>query len=471
MAAWGVFALLSVPVVAQTQTQDIDVPKSATELLKETEKATEAASEAVFDANRKITFAQILADPDNIDLNFQYAKNQAAEGDLRGASGTLERILLINPDLPQVRLIYAIVLFRLDNINEAEREFRAVTGSNLSPNLRAEIAGYLKRIEQRRKRTRYSSQFSLGPHYDSNRNASSTSGRRLFIDIETAVTGDDEKQHDLAWTGIGNFTVRHDPGLQAQHELFASLTYFHDEQSRQDTQDLQSASLEGGVKMPLPNDYAFTPSNFASNLRLSREHFYSGLGVSARIDKKVTPQLERFFEGRYTNERFQAISETTAAVQRNGYRYDYTVGGNYIISPVQRVGLTYVWTNKHAARNFNSYRGNRATASYTRLLGSGQFLLASVAGTLDSYRENEPAISVRTRRDRALRCRLTYGAPMGLILEEEWFRAAGSVAPYEFLEDMTVTVTAELFHQLSTLTNFEYQNRRALALVTKKWEF
>ena len=150
MAAWGVFALLSVPVVAQTQTQDIDVPKSATELLKETEKATEAASEAVFDANRKITFAQILADPDNIDLNFQYAKNQAAEGDLRGASGTLERILLINPDLPQVRLIYAIVLFRLDNINEAEREFRAVTGSNLSPNLRAEIAGYLKRIEQRR---------------------------------------------------------------------------------------------------------------------------------------------------------------------------------------------------------------------------------------------------------------------------------------------------------------------------------
>ena len=105
------------------------------------------------------------------------------------------------------------------------------------------------------------------------------------------------------------------------------------------------------------------------------------------------------------------------------------------------------------------------------MLGSGQFLLASVAGTLDSYRENEPAISVRTRRDRALRCRLTYGAPMGLILEEEWFRAAGSVAPYEFLEDMTVTVTAELFHQLSTLTNFEYQNRRALALVTKKWEF
>lgn len=204
-------------------------------------------------------------------------------------------------------MIYAIVLFRLDNINEAEREFRTVSGLDLSPSLRAEIASYLKRIEQRRKRTRYSAQISLGPHYDSNRNASPTSGRRLFLDLETVVTGDDEKQHDWAWTGIGNLTVRHDPGLQAKHELFASLTYFYDEQTQQDTQDLQSASIEGGLKMPLPNDYSVTPAIFASNLRLSREHFYSSRGASVRIDKKVTQQLEWFFEGRFTDENFHGI--------------------------------------------------------------------------------------------------------------------------------------------------------------------
>ena len=169
-ALWCGLALIASPAVAQTQTQtqDISVPKSATELLKESGKAAEAASEADFGAGGKITYAQILADPDNIDLNFQYARNQAAEGDLRGAAGTLERILLINPKLPQVRLIYAIVLFRLDNIDEAEREFRAVSGLDLSPSLRAEIASYLKRIEQRRKRTRYSAQVTFGPHYDSN---------------------------------------------------------------------------------------------------------------------------------------------------------------------------------------------------------------------------------------------------------------------------------------------------------------
>ena len=472
-AAWFGAALIAAPLGAQTQTQtqDITVPKSAAELLKASGKAAEAASEAKIGAGAKITYAQILADPDNIELNFQYAKNQAADGDLRGAAGMLERILLINPKLLQVRLIYAIVLFRLDNINEAEREFRAVSGPDVSPNLRAEIARYLERIEQRRRRTRYSAQISFGPHYDSNRNASPTSGRRLFLDFETVVTGDDEKSHDWAWTGIGNLTVRHDPGLQAKHELFASLTYFHDEQVTLDTQDLQSASLEGGVKIPLPNDYSFTPAVFASNLRLSREHFYSSLGVGVRIDKKVTPQLEWFFEGRFTDENFHGISETTAAVQRNGYRYDYTLSGNYTISPVQRVGLTYVWTEKHAARNFNAYIGQKATVSYTRLMDRGQFLLASVTGTIDDYRANEAAISDRSRFDRALRHRLTYGAPLGNFIQEDWFKAAGGVAPYEFFKDMTVTVTAELFHQLSTLTNYEYQNRRLQGLVTKKWDF
>ena len=44
---------------------------------------------------------------------------QIRRGDVRGAGATLERILLMRPDLPRIRLLYAIVLYRLDNLDEA----------------------------------------------------------------------------------------------------------------------------------------------------------------------------------------------------------------------------------------------------------------------------------------------------------------------------------------------------------------
>jgi len=45
-----------------------------------------------------------LEDPDNIMLNFRYAQTQIKNNNLLGAAGTLERILLVNPNLSKVRL-------------------------------------------------------------------------------------------------------------------------------------------------------------------------------------------------------------------------------------------------------------------------------------------------------------------------------------------------------------------------------
>ena len=59
-----------------------------------------------------VTYQQVLADPDNIDLNIRYALTQIRDGNVRGAGATLERILLIRPDLASVRVLFAIVLFR-----------------------------------------------------------------------------------------------------------------------------------------------------------------------------------------------------------------------------------------------------------------------------------------------------------------------------------------------------------------------
>ena len=67
-----------------------------------------------------VTYEQILADPDNLSLNMRYAQTQIRNGDIKGASGTLERMMILMPDNMNIKLLYAAVLYRLDDIPEAK---------------------------------------------------------------------------------------------------------------------------------------------------------------------------------------------------------------------------------------------------------------------------------------------------------------------------------------------------------------
>ena len=49
-------------------------------------------------------FQETLSKPADLDVLFRFASLAAQTGDLEGAISALERMLLINPDLPRVRL-------------------------------------------------------------------------------------------------------------------------------------------------------------------------------------------------------------------------------------------------------------------------------------------------------------------------------------------------------------------------------
>ena len=82
----------------------------ASALAQETAPVTE---EAAFEA--------VFADPGNILLNFQLASIQLKNGNLKEASGTLERILILLPDNAEAQSLLASVQLRLGNKPESER--------------------------------------------------------------------------------------------------------------------------------------------------------------------------------------------------------------------------------------------------------------------------------------------------------------------------------------------------------------
>ena len=90
-----------------------------------------AAQSRTIAGGREVSYPEILADPDNLDLNVAYARTLIGKGDLKGASATLDRILLIAPDQAQVRVLLGLVLYRLRELSRAEEELELALKSPL----------------------------------------------------------------------------------------------------------------------------------------------------------------------------------------------------------------------------------------------------------------------------------------------------------------------------------------------------
>lgn len=415
------------------------------------------------DVTSRDLFGQILSDPDNLDLNFQHARNRIARGDLRSAAATLERMLLIDPSLARVRLLYGVVLFRLDNLDEAERTFNKVREMKIPPSLRNEVDDYLRQIQLRRKRTRFLASLSVGYQFDTNRNASPSSKQRLLSGAVTSVTGTSRKRRDTSVIGIQHVEVTQDIGTQAGHQLFGALDHYLAEQTSADDLDLQSFSAEiGGI---LKNPWVqFTPSVFTDHIQLSRETFLRTQGVSFLFDRPVTPKLELQGGVRWGREDFTGIHENTSAPERRGDSTSLWGGGSYTLHPRLLATLVGSYTDKDAKTPYQDYDAPGLQTTQTLLLGKGQFLTHAFTFGINRYDDPDHAIVGRTRRDKQYRFRVTYGAPVSLFLGER-------ILPRSFTKDLTLTLTFEQFHSASKIRNYTYSNSKISGMLTKTVQF
>lgn len=457
---------------ATQQQRDVENQQKA---LEEQRRAREASRGVTnLPTVENVTFQDVLKNPDNVDLNFRYAKAQVARGDVKGAAGTLERILLIAPDLQAIRLFYAIVLYRLDSINEAEREFLTIKKLKLEPNVEAEVDRYLSEINLRRKTTRYRVIASAGVHYDSNKTGGSRTSKAFAGGFLGDLTGVGLKRRDVGIVGslTGEATI--DMGLQSRHEFLMSATYFHDEQIAVDQQDVQALTFKAGPRLRY-RDLIVTPQVGFTRLNLSREYFYSDIFVNVDAEwKNFLPSLheglDSFVSFKALRDYYAPIAENSvAATTKPGSRVDLEVGIKYKFNERHLVSLSGTTIYKSAQSGFESFNALKATFKHTWLLGEGAFLLTNLSVEGDNYSAVDPSIVDREREDRKWRARLTYGSPLSRFIPHESF--IGSSEVYNFLKDLTWTASFEIYDQSSNIPNFSYQNRRFDTMLTKIWNF
>jgi hypothetical protein len=429
----------------------------------EIESATrESESQRLLRPDRAVTYEDVLQRPDDVDLNFAFAQGQIQRGELRGAAATLERILLINSELPRVRLLYAIVLYRLDNIDEAERELQAVRLFDMPVSLRADLDRYLEQIRLRRQRTRYSITASVNVQHDWNKNLSPATGVTLVGDLPANVTGHSQRKSDQSLNTLTRLDVSHDLGFQSRHRLTGAVSYYRGEQNHLSELDLQSLSAEiGGIYDASP--VTLVPNLYRRRIMLANKFYTYSTGTEFRAVHQFDADTQFYFLGGAENQVYDRIAEDQTGPDRDGWLYTTGAGVNYTLTPSMRLGVEADLLRKRAQRNYNSYDGAVLSITHTWIFGDGTYLLSALSGEQDTYKEGDPFISDLTRRDRVGRARLTYGVPVAVVFDPE-----GEV---DWLRDLTLSVSAEAIRQTSNLPNYTYNNRRASIGLSKRWDF
>lgn len=423
--------------------------------------ALESSRQRIVPSGPAVSYDDILRNPDDVALNIRFVQQRVAQGDLKSAVTTLERIMLLAPATAEIRLLYAIVLFRLDNLQEAERELRAIAPADLAPESRVEARRYLDEIAKRSTTTRVTYSLGTGLEYDGNRNAFPRQKFNLVGDVPFQATP--HRKSDFSQLFLGTVGVRHDLGHQDGHELVFNGVGYAANQVEIDTQDLGALSLEGGAALKLADGFSLSPLLTHSRVRLDYQPYMHASGAKLRADWTPIRTVDLYASAWAQTQTFLATSSAATAPTRSGGRYDIEMGGAWSIAPSHRIGASLVLTRKAAQETYNAYGGHEASINHLWLLGDGQFVATSASIGTDSYIEPDTSIASFSRRDDNRRYRTGYTLPLGNLFGWAGADAASS------LEGVTLTFSAEHFTARSNVPNYDYSNLRLQTLLVKRF--
>ncbi len=451
-------------VFAEDLENEVQRVRRETRAEKQTSKTVENAKAVAFREQNKtgVTYQDILRDPDNLELNIRYAKEQIARGEYQDAASTLERILLVHPNLADVRVLYVAVLYRSSEWDGAMKEIGILRGMALTAKIKAEADYYERNIKLKKKRTHFDIRESVGWGYDTNRNAAPHSKSQLIGDTMIANPASDARRADTNFLNVTDVNVTHDLGFKEGHSVFASFTYYLQEQTNVNSLDLGSFQYEVGGTYK--NRYVnFTPSFVASNTFLSSQSFLRTQGGNFFFDHDFTKKLNGFFNLRAERQDYMNISENNTATGRKGPEFDYAWGASYWLLPTMKWMSSLGYGDKYAKQDYNAFNRFSINNTHTWFLPKQQFLINTFNVYFDDYQSPEFSVGALERHDKSIRYRITYGAPLTTLL-------IGRILPKPF-KDILFTGTYEYYHALSNITSYTYGDNKFQLILSKRWEF
>ena len=100
---------------------------------------------SAYSEEKNITYLEILENPNDLDLNLTYAKQQGELGNFKQTIATLERLNIVYPDNVEIKLYLLSVLVQIDSPEKAKT---IIEEMKLRKDLEAEDLETLQEIEE-----------------------------------------------------------------------------------------------------------------------------------------------------------------------------------------------------------------------------------------------------------------------------------------------------------------------------------
>ena len=205
---------------------------------------------SAYSEEKNITYLEILENPNDLDLNLTYAKQQGELGNFKQTIATLERLNIVYPDNVEIKLYLLSVLVQIDSPEKAKT---IIEEMKLRKDLEAEDLETLQEIEEELKEIEpslWTLALDMGLSSVWSNNVNSVSRTRL------KMTSDEREEFGSAKydrTGSGSLAISASRPVGEQSSLLISLSHSTSDQYQELDDDFQSYGLTLGLDTVLGN--------------------------------------------------------------------------------------------------------------------------------------------------------------------------------------------------------------------------
>ena len=408
-------------------------------------------------------FDETLKKPADLDVLFKFATIASKVGDLEGAISALERMLLLNGDLPRVRLELGVLYYRLGSYEVARTYLEsALNTPNLPPDVRSRAEQFMAQVIAQSKTSQFSGEAFFGWRYQSNANLGPASSNvRLFGQVANL------NQQSLGspdWGVVSSLQVRHryDLGLQDKAAIESQFTAYANRQFQISAANVSLLDLNSGPRFQVFNgifeDFSLKPFGALGYIWVNDTPYYGSYGAGLEAAVLLSDRLRNVSTFVFRKHDAQNTWYLPTNSQFRGMEYSANSILQFQLSPMVQV--------------FGILSGQRFEAESTPWQS---YQLGGFGGGF-SFKFNDPILGTGLPWSISLSVNeqwWVYDAPDPTV-DPNTFRyqtdtIANVVFSVPFDDRTTFSVTGGRFVRNATISNYEFINNNIMFGVS--WRF
>lgn len=300
-------------------------------------------------------FETMFKDPGNLEKTFSFAGLAIKAGDFEGAISSLERMLILDPNLPRIRYELGVLYFKLGSYDVAATYFEELLEDKNTPKALVEKAApFIEEIENRLTNHSFSGSTFSGIKYQTNASSGPRSTKVTLFGAPSFLPDEFTNKGDFDVFVSGSINYSYDFQSEPKKLLEAGLNIYGNEQFDQTFVNARVIDAHIGPRLILPieflNNPVVRPFIAGDYLIVSEdESYYShGAGFSADIRAMDTLNFN-------IDTRIMARENKDASVL-DGYRNRLTVNASYIASETTQIQVSSTVSTEETKTNIQNNR-------------------------------------------------------------------------------------------------------------------